>query len=144
MRRRLAPAAAVLLLATLGACGGQDEADRPESVDEAASVVPTDLDDATSGDTDLDGEADEGAALDAGQLCAFLEKEVPEVRGLQPAEYAAAIFGSDLFAFYTEQGLLTDIDGADIDALAAEGCPDSAATLLEVLDAATFEELLSQ
>ena len=143
-RRATAVAAATLLLAALGACGGSDDPDVPEVVESAGSAVPSDIDDATSGDVDLDGEADEGAALTSDQLCGFLVEETPEVIDLQPAEYAAATFGSALFSFYSEQGLMTDIDGGDIDALAAEGCPEEAATLLTALGADSFEELLSQ
>ena len=78
------------------------------------------------------------------RLCGFLRDESPKVVDLQPAEYAAATFGSALFAFYSEQGLLTDIDGAEIDTLAAQGCPGVTATLLVPLGATSFADLLSR
>jgi len=145
--RRTTTAAVVLLGALLAGCGGSDDPDTSDgsgAADEAASKVPGDLDAATSGDADLDGEADAGAEMTADELCGFLEEETPKVVDLQPAEYAAATFGGAVFAFYTDQGLLTDIDGAEMDALAAEGCPDAAARLLPVLGASSFEELLSR
>lgn len=126
----------------LGGCGVAAD-DPPPAVEHAASAVPTDLGQATSGDSDLDGQADAGKALAPTQLCGFLRGETPKVVDLQPAEYAAT-FGSALFAFYSEQGLLTDIDGAAIDTLAAKGCPQVAATLLEPLGAPTFADLLSR
>ncbi len=81
--------------------------------------------------------------MTADALCGFLADETPKVIDLQPAEYAYATFGGALLTFYTDKGLLTDIDGADIDALAAKGCPESAAKLLPVLGASSFEKLLS-
>ncbi|MEO7422245.1 MAG: hypothetical protein ABIU87_07615 [Ornithinibacter sp.] len=137
--------AAVVLISTgPGGCAGSDVAGTPGAVREAASAAPSDLGAATAGDANLDGQADTGAALSADELCGFLAEETPKVIDLKPAEYAAATFGGALFTFYTGQGLLTDIDGAGIDALAAEGCPDAAAALLPVLGASSFEELLSR
>ncbi len=145
MASRWTAAAAMVLIGTgLGGCGGSGASDSPAVVSEAASVAPSDLEGATSGDADLDGQADEGAAMTAEELCGFLADETPKVIDLRPAEYAYATFGGALFAFYTDQGLLTDIDGADIDALSAEGCPGAAAELLPVLGADSFQELLSQ
>ncbi|RYB91657.1 hypothetical protein EUA93_15985 [Nocardioides oleivorans] len=142
--RRAGAAAATLLLAALGACGGSGEPDVSEPVESAISAAPSDIDDATSADSDLDGEADPGLALSPDRLCGFLTEQTPRIADLQPAEYAAATFGSALFAFYSEQGLLTDIDGADIDSLTAEGCPAEATALLAMLGARSFKELLSQ
>lgn len=142
--RWIAVAAIVLVGCGLTGCAGADDADPPTAIDNAASAVPSDLGDATSGDANLDGEADEGAAMTAEAFCGFLAEETPNVIDLVPAEYAAAVFGSALFTFYSENGLLTDIDGADMDALAAEGCPDAAAQLLPVLGADSFEQLNSQ
>ncbi|MGD9959271.1 hypothetical protein [Nocardioides sp.] len=139
--RWTAVAMIMLVVVGLGGCGGSDDS---TPTDEAASVVPTELTDAVSGDADLDGEADQGAALTADEFCGFLAEETPKVVDLQPAEYAAATFGSAVFAFYTDKGLLTDIDGADMDVLAAEGCPDASAELLPALGASTFADLLSQ
>ncbi len=145
MTTRWTVLAAIVLIATgLGGCGGSDSSDPAPAVRDAASVAPADPSDATSGDADLDGEADAGAALTADEFCGFLAEETPKVQDLQPAEYAAATFGGALFTFYTDQGLLTDIDGADMDALAAEGCPDAAERLWPVLGATSFEQLLSQ
>ncbi|MEO6789328.1 MAG: hypothetical protein ABI249_01925 [Ornithinibacter sp.] len=137
-------AAFVLVCTGLGACGGSDDPGTPGAVKDAASVAPSDLGAATSGDANLDGQTDAGAALGADELCGFLAEETPKVIDVKPAEYAAASFGGALFTFYTSKGLLTDIDGAGIDALAAEGCPDAAATLLPALGASSFEELLSR
>lgn len=137
-------AAAMLFGTAVGGCAGSNVPDPPSGVREAASVAPSDLGSATSGDTNLDGEADQGAALTAKELCGFLADETPKVIDLKPAEYAYATFGGALLAFYTDKGLLTDIDGADIDALAAEGCPSAAAKLLPVLGASSFEALLSK
>ncbi|WP_134766541.1 hypothetical protein [Nocardioides sp. 1609] len=138
--RRTALAATLLIGTTLLAgCGGDDE---PEA--DAASALPSALDPGTSGDVDLDGEADAGAEMTAAELCGFIAEQAPKVADLQPAEYAAATFGSALFVFYTDHGLLTDIDGAEMDALVAEGCPEEAAALLPSLDAASFAELLSR
>ena len=127
-RIRARAVATVVLVALgglgLGGCGTAAE-DAPPAVQDAARSVPSDVGEATSGDRDLDGQADAGKALTPAQLCGFLKAESPKVVDLQPAEYAAATFGSALFAFYSEQGLLTDIDGAEIDALAAQGCPGS-------------------
>ena len=145
MASRWTAVAAIVLIATgLGGCGGSDSADTSDAAKDAASVVPSDLEQATSGDTNLDGEADQGAALTPEEFCGFLADETPKVVKLQPAEYAAATFGSALFAFYTDNGLLTDIDGADMDALAAQGCPDETGKLLPVLGASSFDDLLSQ
>jgi hypothetical protein len=140
---RVALAGIVLVGATAAGCGGSDEPDGAATQDAAAPVLPSDVANATSGDADLDGEADAGAELTPDELCGFLAEETPEVVHLQPAEYAAATFGGALFDFYSEQGLLTDIDGADMDALVAEGCPDAAAELLPALGASSFAELLS-
>jgi hypothetical protein len=129
---------------TLAGCGDSDADEVSPAVSDAASVVPSDIDDATSGDNDLDGEADEGAGLTPAEFCGFLAEETPDVIDLQPPEYAAAIFGSALFTFYADMGLMTDIDGGDMDALAAEGCPDAAAELLPVLGGESFEQVLSQ
>lgn len=129
---------------TLAGCGDSDSDNVAPAASEAASVAPSDIDDATSGDTDLDGEADAGASLTPAEFCGFLAEETPQVIDLQPPEYAAAVFGSALFTFYTDMGLLTDIDGADMDRLAAEGCPDEAAELLPVLGGESFEQVLSQ
>lgn len=141
MTSRWTAAAAIVLVGfALTGCGGSD--DPGSAAEEAASIVPSDLSAAASGDADLDGEADEGAALTADEFCGFLAEETPQVVDLQPAEYAAATFGTAVFSFYTDHGLLTDIDGADMDALAAEGCPDAAAALLPVLGVTSFAELL--
>lgn len=137
-------AAIVLVGVGLTACGGSDSKDTSDAAKAAASVLPSDLESAVSGDADLDGEADAGAALTPDQFCGFLTDETPKVIDLQPAEYAAATFGSDVFAFYSDNGLLTDIDGADMDALAAKGCPDAAAKILPVLGGTSFEDVLSQ
>ena len=147
-RIRARAAAGTALLVALGApalggCGSSGQ-DTPPAVEKAASAVPSDLGKATSGDTDLDGQADAGKALTPTQLCGFLETETPKVVDLQPAEYAAATFGSALFTFYSDQGLLTDIDGAEMDTLAAQGCPDAAATVLRPLGATSFADLLSR
>ena len=128
----------------LGACGGTGADEPSAAVEEAASVVPSDLRSATAGDSDLDGQADAGSELTSAQLCGFVRRETPKVADLQPAEYAAATFGGDLVTFYSEQGLLTDIDGAEMDALVADGCPDDAATVLVPLGASSFAELLSR
>lgn len=144
MTLRLTTAAAIAVMAmSLTGCASSGAADPPTVIDDAASALPTDLGDATSGDEDLDGEADAGAALTSEQFCGFLAEETPEVVDLAPPEYAAATFGSALFGFYTDNGLLTDIDGADMDALAAEGCPEAAAELLPVLGADSFATLFS-
>ncbi len=141
-------AAATVTLVVLGALGlggcGNAAEDAPPAVQDAARSVPSDDGAATSGDRDLDGQADAGKALTPAQLCGFLEAEAPKVVDLQPEEYAAASFGSALFAFYTDHGLLTDIDGAEIDTLAARGCPQVAATLLTPLGAPSFADLLSR
>ena len=142
--RWTAVAAIVLIGAGLTGCGGSDSTETSDAAKAAASVVPSDLESAASADADLDGEADAGAALTADEFCGFLADETPQVIDLQPAEYAAATFGSAVFNFYTDQGLITDIDGADMDALAAEGCPEAAAKILPALGATTFEEVLSQ
>ena len=143
--RARAAAATVVLVAGLGLAGcGSTSRDTPPAVREAATSVPSDLSGATSGDSDRDGQADAGKSLTPSELCGFLEAESPKVADLQPAEYAAATFGSALLAFYTDHGLLTDIDGAEIDALAAQGCPRVAATLLAPLGATSFADLLSR
>lgn len=146
MGARTTNATVVLVaLAGLGLAGcGSSTADTPPAVQEAVTSVPSDLGEAISGDRDLDGHADAGKALTPTRLCGFLRAETPEVVDLQPAEYAAAAFGSALFAFYTDHGLLTDIDGAEIDTLAAKGCPQVAATLLVPLGASSFADLLSR
>lgn len=145
MTSRWTAAAVILLVAiALGGCGSSEESGAGDATEGAASSVPSDLEQATSGDQDLDGESDEGAALTAQEFCGFLAQETPEVVDLQPAEYAAATFGSAVLELYTAKGLLTDIDGADMDALAAEGCPDRASTLLPALGATSFEDLLSR
>ncbi|MEO9325707.1 hypothetical protein ABFT23_19605 [Nocardioides sp. C4-1] len=136
-----AAAAIVLVGMALSACGGSDDGGGDDG---APSTAATDLaggvDDATSGDTDLDGEADAGAELTPEAFCGFLAETAPDVVGLQPAEFAAAQFGTQLVAFYADEGLLTDIDGADMDALAAEGCPEAAADLLPALGASSFAD----
>ncbi|MEO5743894.1 MAG: hypothetical protein ABIQ53_04795 [Terracoccus sp.] len=142
--RRTTVAVILLIGAGLGGCGNVDDSATPGAVTQAASLVPTDLARATSGDTNLDGKADAGKAMTADELCGFLATETPKVIDLQPAEYAYATFGGALLSFYSGKGLLTDIDGADIDALAAKGCPEKAAELLPVLGASSFEKLLSQ
>ncbi|WP_139142601.1 hypothetical protein [Humibacillus sp. DSM 29435] len=145
MASRWATAAVILLIgAGLGGCGNGDSPSTSSAVTAAVSIVPTDLARATSGDTNLDGAADAGKAMTADDLCGFLADETPKVIDLKPAEYAYATFGGALLTFYSGKGLLTDIDGADIDALAAKGCPEKAATLLPVLGASSFEKLLSQ
>ncbi len=140
----LLSAEAARLRVGLTGCGGSDSKETPDAVEDAASVVPSDLESAVSGDADLDGEADAGAALTADQFCGFITEETPKVIDVQPAEYAAATFGTAVFAFYSDNGLMTDIDGADMDAPAAEGCPDAAAKLLPALGASSFEAVLSQ
>lgn len=142
--RWLAGAALILVTTGLAGCGSSDRDARPDAAKSAASALPSDLAEATSGDADLDGQADSGAGLTPAEFCGFLAKESPEVVDLQPAEYAAATFGGALLAFYTDKGLITDIDGADMDALVARGCPDATATLLPVLGASSFEDLLSR
>lgn len=145
MISRWATVAGILLMGTgLGGCGNVAESGPSGAVTEAASLVPTNLARATSGDTDLDRTADAGKAMNADELCGFLADETPKVIDLQPAEYAHATFGGALLKFYTGKGLLTDIDGAAIDALAAKGCPEKAAKLLPVLGASSFERLLAK
>ena len=143
-----AVAALVLMGSALAGCGGTDDdsgaVDTPAVVSEAASAVPSDLTDAASADADLDGEADAGSELSAEAFCGFLAEETPKVVDLQPAEYAAAEFGSALVNFYAEQGLITDIDGAEMDSLAAEGCPEAAAAVLPALGATSFEDNASR
>lgn len=142
--RWTALAAMVLIGGGLGGCGGSANSDTPPALRDAASVLPSDLSQAASGDANLDGKADKGAALTPAEFCGFLAKESPEVIDKQPAEYTAATFNSALFTFYTDHGLLTDIDGVVMDALAAKGCPKAAAELLPVLGASSFAELLSR
>ncbi|MCU1537588.1 MAG: hypothetical protein JWP82_1939 [Humibacillus sp.] len=145
MASRWTTAAAVALVgAALAGCGSTDTPTPSSAVKSAIQLVPTDLAQATSGDTNLDGTADAGAALTPEEFCGFLAKETPKVINLQPAEYAYATFGGAVVTFYTSKGLLTDIDGAGMDALAAKGCPDKAATLLPALGAKTFQELFSR
>ena len=145
MASRWTTVAVILLIGSgLGGCGSSDDTGTPGAVTQAASLVPTDLARATSGDTNLDGKADAGKAMTAEELCGFLAEQTPKVIDLKPAEYAYATFGGALLSFYSNKGLLTDIDGADIDALAAQGCPEKAAELLPVLGASSFEKLLSQ
>ncbi len=139
--RGVAAGVLVLLLAGLAGCGSSSQDGGSDAASAASSLLPSDLRDATSGDTNLDGEADAGAGLTAEQLCGFLATEAPEVVDLQPAEYAAAVFGQALVAFYSQHGLLTDIDGAEMDALAAEGCPSRARALLPVLGTTSFADL---
>ena len=144
MASRWTTMAVLLMIGTgLGGCASGDDSATPGAVTEAASKLPTDLARATSGDTDLDGKADAGKAMTADELCGFLTEQTPKVIDLKPAEYAYATFGGALLSFYSSKGLLTDIDGADIDALTAQGCPEKAATLLPVLGASSFEKLLS-
>jgi hypothetical protein len=141
--RWTAVVAVAMSASVLYGCGGDDSGD-PSASPSSATVTPSDTDDAISGDSDLDGEADQGAEMTAEQLCGFLTEETPQVVDLQPAEYAAATFSGDLFSFYSDNGLLTDIDGDDMDALVAEGCPEAATSLLPALGASSFGELLSQ
>ena len=144
MASRWSTVAVLLMIGTgLGGCASSDDLGTPGAVTEAASLLPTDLTRATSGDTNLDGKADAGKAMTADELCGFLAEQTPKVIDLRPAEYAYATFGGALLSFYSGKGLLTDIDGADIDALAAKGCPEKAAKLLPVLGASSFEKLLS-
>ncbi|MEO7446945.1 MAG: hypothetical protein ABI336_01620 [Humibacillus sp.] len=137
-------AAAALIGAALSGCGGTEAAGPSSAVQSAIGVLATDLTKATSGDTNLDGTADAGAALTPEAFCGFLAAETPKVIDLKPAEYAYATFGGALISFYTDKGLLTDIDGAGMDSLAAKGCPEAAAKVLPVMGATTFAQLLSR
>jgi hypothetical protein len=142
--RWTAVAAAILIGTGVAGCGGSGDEETSDAASAAASVVPSDNPAGASADADLDGEADEGKQMTADDFCGFLATETPKVVDVQPAEFAAATFKGALLEFYTSKGLMTGVDGADMDALVAEGGPEKASALLPALGASDFVDLLSR
>lgn len=131
--------AAVVLISTgLGGCGGSDDPDLPSVARAAATVAPPGRGSAPTDGTGVDGVSAGGVALTEKELCGLLSKENYKVLALEPPAHRYVRVGGSLLALYSDRGLPTDID-----ALAAQACPDAASELLTSLRAGSFEALLS-
>ena len=128
-----------LLGSVLTGCTGSSagDAEAARAATQAAQITAA----ASAGSEGATATAVASGKVTSQELCAALKKLQPKLNKIDSKVEAMAQLTVGLANLYDKNGAIAEMDGAQMDQMASEGCPDRAVAALTSVGVKSFKEL---